>query len=188
MAATQDIAGRDPLTGVKDKEAALKDIGLELDRLKRQGKTFCTVISRLEHYEIIKDKGNQTVADSMIQILVDIIHQTTRSFDDIYKINEDTFIMILKQTEILGALNVMERIQYKLDEKKMTYPGSLNRRKIAITSCVIQAYVAHSAEDILKNLQEQLQSMTTDDGHIGRFQEETQLTKYVRQTAEPENA
>ncbi|MDB2683010.1 diguanylate cyclase [Alphaproteobacteria bacterium] len=172
----------DSLTGFRSAEAFLHDAEVELERIKRHGKEFCVVMARVGLYENIKENAGLDVAETIMKTLALLIEGNLRSFDDAYKIDENLFVLSLKQTELLGAMNAIGRIQKSMDEKKVTYPGGEDRRRIVITSNAMQPDLSDKPEGILKALKEGLDNVESDDGRILRYKEESPVDKYIRTT------
>jgi len=172
----------DPDTGFRSREIFLHDTAIELERLKRQGKEFCVTIARLDILDAQKEDAKIKTPSKVVNVWKEIVDRNLRSFDDTYMLDDDLFLISLKQTKLGGALNAMVRIQKNVDEKKINHPETGEPLKILISSSVMEPIVANNPQDILNALKDDIEKIKNLEGRMSRLKEETPLDKYIRAT------
>ena len=106
----QEVAHTDPLTGLGNRRAAMKDIDAFLQRFKRTGKPFSLALLDVDFFKKINDTFGHSIGDDVLCALAISIKQTIRPSDRVYRWGGEEFLIALPDTQIDFATAVSERI------------------------------------------------------------------------------
>ncbi len=175
-----DGIGYDAFTGLRSKKLVYTDINRELQRLARQGKSFCVAMVRIDDFDSIKSNANESESDGYIKLIAELIKLSIRSFDDAYYMGEAEFILSLKQAEISGGISALERLRTELEKQDIKMAN--NSKQLLSMSCCIAAPVeCDDANELVKNLRLDLNSSKdkiTDT--VLEYHELSPLQRYVQ--------
>lgn len=160
-------AGVDQETGLRLHKMLDADMKRELERLERQGTSFCLTMFRIDGYEKIKDQ------DKSIAMAVAHIKKTMRPFDDAYYKGEGRFILSMKQTDIIGAEAGINRLRKRLDQ------DSDNIYRMTMTFCLVEPTVGDKADDLIEKMNFDLEENKDAQDTILKFKEISDLERYI---------
>jgi diguanylate cyclase (GGDEF)-like protein len=106
----QEVAHTDPLTGLGNRRAGMRDINAYLQRFKRTGKPFSLALLDVDFFKKINDTFGHSVGDDVLCALAISIKQTIRPSDRVYRWGGEEFLIALPDTQIDFATAVSERI------------------------------------------------------------------------------
>ncbi len=92
---------------------------------------FSIVLMDINHFTMFcKDHGPET-GDVVLQYIADILKSSTRCADDVFRVGNDEFALILSDTALSGAKTLTARINEKLKKK----PLVIDEEKYNFTMC-----------------------------------------------------
>ncbi|MEH6345659.1 MAG: ABC transporter substrate binding protein [Bermanella sp.] len=106
----QEVACTDPLTGLGNRRACMRDVEAYLQRFKRTGKAFSMALLDVDYFKRINDTFGHSVGDEVLCALVENIKQTIRPSDRVYRWGGEEFLIALPDTQVDFANAVCERI------------------------------------------------------------------------------
>ncbi len=106
----QEVACTDPLTGLGNRRACMRDIEAYLQRFKRTGKAFSMALLDVDYFKRINDTFGHSVGDEVLCALTINIKQTIRPSDRVYRWGGEEFLIALPDTQLDFASAVCERI------------------------------------------------------------------------------
>ncbi len=110
----------DDLTGLNNKQKFYEDLYDEMRRAKRHDFDLAVMMVKVMFYnELISIYGTSKTND-VIRIMVKNIEETLRVEDKKYRLERDTFIFILPNTDINGAEVIKNRLRKNLDQITLT--------------------------------------------------------------------
>lgn len=145
----QSLAGRgyDPLTGFRSGELMFDELDRELERVARRGRSFALVLARLDSVAPARDELGAGFSNVM-KWLGTAVRLTLRTFDDVYMLPDDEFVISLKHTDSTGA----QRFIHRLREQMALMPLTINEKdvKVNLSFCVGEPMVGESIQNFME--------------------------------------
>ena len=137
----QNLAIRDPLTGIFNRRG-LDQWGLyEIERAKRFNSQISIIFFDLDQFKEINDSYGHDVGDSVLQQVVTCCKHAIRKIDIFARIGGEEFIILLPETPLSTGIQVAERVRCAVSE----YPFQAKSDQIQVT---ISLGVAELNEEI----------------------------------------
>ena len=176
-------SGYDSNTGLRSQKMLFVDITRELDRLERQGKSFCVALVKIDNFELIEKNAQQGEVSGYIKLISGLIKLCIRSFDDAYYLEKDEFILCLKQADVSGGISALERLRKELERQNvMLEPDSTGqKRPLSVSCCIAEPLGGDDVNDLITNLRKDLK----ETGHkssdsVLEYHELSPLQRYVQ--------
>ena len=110
MKQLEEMAIRDPLTGLYNFRHLHTCLDEEIIRSKRYGHTFCTLMLDIDRFKAVNDKYGHLFGDHVLKKLSEISGRSTRSADRIFRYGGEEFIVIMPETSREEAVSAAERL------------------------------------------------------------------------------
>jgi diguanylate cyclase (GGDEF)-like protein len=107
----QDMALRDPLTGVFNRRALDEPLMRELKAGLRYGAPACLMILDLDYFKTVNDRLGHTAGDLVLRELASLMTDTVRDVDTVGRYGGEEFAIILPHTSIEQAQPLAERLR-----------------------------------------------------------------------------
>ncbi|MCC6141045.1 MAG: diguanylate cyclase [Nitrospira sp.] len=107
----QDMALRDPLTGVFNRRALDEPLMRELKAGLRYKTPACLMILDLDYFKTVNDRLGHTAGDLVLQELASLMTDTVRDVDMVGRYGGEEFAIILPHTSIEQAQPLAERLR-----------------------------------------------------------------------------
>jgi diguanylate cyclase (GGDEF)-like protein len=119
----RDAAVLDPLTGLLNRKA-LEARALELEQQARlTGGSVAFVICDLDHFKQVNDAHGHDRGDAVLRSVAYQMRKALRSFELIYRLGGEEFLILLPGAAIDEGVAISERLRRTLEESR---PGGLN--------------------------------------------------------------
>lgn len=171
--------GFDRLTGLRTKHVMTRDLGLELDRLSRQGKPFCLALARIDRHDVIKTSLAQTDYDVLMHDAAEIIKKCIRSFDDAYYLGDGEFLMTLKQTEIGGGSAGLNRLRKLLEQNAPVFRIDGKDHRLSMSSCIAEPQPEDKVDQLLVNMRTDLNRYSGDGQAVVEYVEMSPIQRFI---------
>ncbi len=177
-------SGFDPFTSLRNKAMLVGDVSREMERLARQGKSFCLALARIDHFDDIVKVSSEDEVDSYIKLLANLIRISIRSFDDAYYMGNGVFALCLKQADITGGFSALERLRMELENQKISVEFSDSKAKaLSMSCCIAEPVVGDDVEQLMKNLSDELAESDMENvDTVLKYKELSALERYVQET------
>ncbi|OMH41012.1 sensor domain-containing diguanylate cyclase [Desulfurobacterium indicum] len=106
----------DPLTGIYNRLYFSKKFEEEIERAKRTGRPLSFVIFDLDDFKNINDTYGHVAGDLVLKNFAKSVSSTVRSFDTFARIGGEEFGLILPETDLKTAVQIVERIKRRLKD------------------------------------------------------------------------
>jgi diguanylate cyclase (GGDEF)-like protein len=110
------LADRDPLTGLFNRRAFMRELAQEVARAQRYGRPLTVVLCDVDHFKLINDTHGHPEGDRALCRLAAVLGDCLRTSDDAYRIGGDEFALLLPETTPDGAADVTRRLEQGLRE------------------------------------------------------------------------
>lgn len=105
----------DPLTGAQNRAAMNLALNREIELAKRQGTPLSIILFDADHFKRINDSHGHSHGDEVLKTLSMIAQQTIRQSDMLYRYGGEEFLVLLGQTDTIGATQLADRIRQHID-------------------------------------------------------------------------
>lgn len=110
MKQLEDMAIRDPLTGMYNLRHLQLCLDEEIIRSRRYGHTFFTLMLDIDHFKAVNDHYGNLFGDHVLRKLSEISSQNVRSTDRLFRYGGEEFIVIMPETSREEAVSAAERL------------------------------------------------------------------------------
>jgi diguanylate cyclase (GGDEF)-like protein len=120
-----DLSRTDALTGLFNRSQLFVTLEQEVSRTRRSDRGFCVLMIDLDGLKGINDTGGHLRGDEVLRAIGAVISRSTRTVDSAYRFGGDEFVVLLPETDIVGAFVVAEKIRLGAEELDVTIGGGL---------------------------------------------------------------
>lgn len=110
------LSQTDPLTGLFNRGQLFPTLEQEVQRTRRSGRGFCVLMVDLDGLKAINDSMGHLRGDDVLRSLGRVITGSIRGVDSAYRYGGDEFLILLPETEFIGAYVVAEKIRAGVEE------------------------------------------------------------------------
>ncbi len=115
-AATSDL---DPLTGLHNRQAMMKELEQERARALRTESPCCVAIGDLDHFKAINDTHGHAAGDRVLLATADCFLGQLRSYDAVYRYGGEEFLFCLPNADEATAERILERLRQALKSRRV---------------------------------------------------------------------
>jgi diguanylate cyclase (GGDEF)-like protein len=112
----ENLAMRDPLTGLFNRRALMERLATEFKTLRRTGDTLAFAMIDVDDFKRINDTRGHAGGDEALKTIAEILRTCTRETDVPARFAGDEFSLVMPRTERAAAEAVMERVVAGLRE------------------------------------------------------------------------
>ena len=132
----------DYLTGLGNRRYFYLKLGEEVVRTTREKKQLCVAMIDVDGFKSVNDMYGHVIGDVLLSGIAAILKKDTRSKDVVIRWGGDEFVIIFTETSLKNALEVMERIRYKVE-------GAFSPYHLTISSGIIPLEQDQDLKDLL---------------------------------------
>ena len=125
-----DSASIDPLTGVKNRATMNDVIKREIGLSHRHKSPFSCILLDIDHFKMVNDTYGHLAGDQALKAVASCAEQTIRESDMIFRYGGEEFLIILTDTDPVGAELLAERIRCNINELN---PGPGKALKLTVS-------------------------------------------------------
>jgi len=126
---TQELALKDPLTGLYTRRAFDDKMEEEILVSARTKKPFSLAILDIDHFKKINDTYGHQIGDEILKYVAHILKSSIREFDFVARYGGEEFAIIMPQTDKKTSLSILTNIRNIIK----TYPPVIEEKTINIT-------------------------------------------------------
>lgn len=117
------MADTDPLTGLFNRRALMRD-GLDLlTRLCQQGRCLSAIMLDIDHFKLVNDRFGHMVGDAALLFVAECARQSYRESDLIARIGGEEFTILLPGADLRTARELAERLRKRIGQGFQTAEG-----------------------------------------------------------------
>ena len=138
----------DPLTGLFNRSQLFVMLEQEVQRTRRSDRGFCLLMIDLDGLKAVNDTFGHHRGDEVLRLLGGVIRRSIRNLDNAYRLGGDEFLVLLPETDFVGAYVVGEKIRAGAEEVGLTVGSGelLTSVSIGLVSCPEDG---NSAEELM---------------------------------------
>ena len=111
-----ELSQSDSLTGLYNRGQLFPRLEQEVQRTRRSGRGFCVLMIDLDGLKAINDSMGHLRGDEVLRAVGRVITGSIRGVDAAYRYGGDEFLILLPETEFVGAYVVAEKIREGVEE------------------------------------------------------------------------
>ncbi len=145
----------DGLTGLYNRRQFEISLEQECNRTKRHPSDFSLAILDIDFFKKVNDNYGHQYGDYVLKTVADLMKQSFRKTDLLYRYGGEELVMIMPETNIEGALIPVQRLRRMVEEYDFNYNGV--KAKVTVSIGLTMNYQNfNSSADILKSADEAL--------------------------------
>lgn len=117
--AMREMAIKDSLTAVYNRQYFNKLMNEEIERSKRNGQVFSVMMIDIDQFKTINDTYGHLVGDQVLIAVVKVLNDNIRAYDVIGRFGGDEFMIFLPETNHEGALIIGNRMISFFNQEKV---------------------------------------------------------------------
>jgi diguanylate cyclase (GGDEF)-like protein len=118
------LSRTDPLTALFNRSQLFLTLEQEVSRTRRSDRGFCLLMIDLDGLKGINDTAGHLRGDEVLRDLGAVIRSSIRTVDSAYRFGGDEFVVLLPETDIVGAFVVAEKIRAGAEEVGLAIVGT----------------------------------------------------------------
>ncbi len=121
---SRELALKDALTGIWNRQALNEDLEKEYTRWQRYQKPLSLVVWDIDFFKRVNDNYGHAAGDKVLKTIARIFMQATRDADFIARFGGEEFVGIFPETRLEDALILANKIREKVQNSKFHYENS----------------------------------------------------------------
>jgi diguanylate cyclase (GGDEF)-like protein len=109
------ISDLDPLTGVRNRQAMLNEVGRERERALRTRRPCAIALGDLDHFKKINDTYGHGAGDTVLAAAAQFYVGHLRPYDLLYRYGGEEFLFCLPNVDAEGAAQALDRLRAALE-------------------------------------------------------------------------
>lgn len=105
---------RDPLTSIANRRAFDERLAEQIELASRGGQEFCLAMADIDHFKKINDTHGHQAGDMVLKAFAYLVSQNIKGQDMVARIGGEEFAIILPQTDLIAAYNLLVKIKHSL--------------------------------------------------------------------------
>ncbi len=119
----QHLAYHDPLTALPNRRAMDRFLSAELARVARYGGKLTIVFLDLDRFKAVNDTYGHEYGDALLKYLADGLRKMSRQSDLTTRLAGDEFVLLLPETSIKAATELMGRMEANFKNSPLRFKG-----------------------------------------------------------------
>lgn len=116
----KDESRKDYVTGIPNARFFFECAERELNRMKRNNKSFSLAYIDLDNFKQVNDEHGHLEGNRALKTIADTIKSKIRLIDIIARMGGDEFILLLPETDLHQSKTVIEKVKQELEEVMKT--------------------------------------------------------------------
>lgn len=112
----QVLASHDALTGTRNRRAMNDELKIATSAFRRHGGHYALLLMDLDHFKQINDRFGHQAGDQVLILFAEIIRQSCRQEDRLFRFGGEEFLLLLPNTDGAGLLAAAEHLQQQIAE------------------------------------------------------------------------
>lgn len=113
----EELATRDPLTGLFNRREMSKVLEEELERARRYQRPMALLWIDFDHFKDVNDTFGHAAGDSVLRSISRLLIDSVRSVDSIGRFGGEEFVIVLPEMDLEEARDTAERLRRRVEEE-----------------------------------------------------------------------
>jgi len=127
------LSTTDAVTGLRTRRYATEVLNIEWIRSRRYGTPLSVMMADLDHFKLVNDEYGHPAGDAVLRGVSEVLRQTLRAPDVAGRYGGEEVLVILPQTELVGAVQMADRWRQQVEAESFRAPDG---RSVAVTVSV----------------------------------------------------
>ncbi len=123
----------DNLTGVRNRAFFDTQFNLEIERARRNGSPLVLLLGDIDHFKLVNDRYGHQVGDRVLQTVAREMLHGLRRIDMVCRVGGEEFALVLPETGLQSAMEVINRIQVRIGNLRLSDPSSPEPIRVTIS-------------------------------------------------------
>jgi diguanylate cyclase (GGDEF)-like protein len=123
---------RDAMTGLYNRRFLEEYVTTLVATSQRRNTSFSILMLDLDYFKQVNDTFGHEAGDKVLKTLAETLSKSVRSSDMVVRYGGEEFLIILMDTEAQGAMQIAENIRAKVEDTKISLPGTMLQKTISI--------------------------------------------------------
>lgn len=123
---------RDAMTGLYNRRFLEEYVTTLVTTNQRRNASFSILMLDLDYFKQVNDNFGHEAGDKVLKTLSETLTKSVRSSDMVVRYGGEEFLIILIDTNVEGALKIAENIRAKVEDTKISLPGTMLQKTISI--------------------------------------------------------
>lgn len=145
LSAAIDLSMRDPLTNLGNRRRFDMTMRREIAQARLEGSPLSLVICDLDNFKRINDSFGHQVGDRILQLFANTLGKNIRGRDTAIRFGGEEFALILPETDIVGARQLIENIRLGLGAANWRLTNTLEPIGTITASFGVAEYEHHES-------------------------------------------
>ena len=135
----QELALRDPLTGLLNRRALDGPLARELKAGLRYGTAACLILLDLDYFKTVNDLLGHVAGDEVLRSIAALVRETVRDVDSVGRYGGEEFAVVLPHTQLAQAETLAERIRAGIERHAFQLEDGQVRLTASLGIAALQA-------------------------------------------------
>ena len=113
----QAMAILDPLTGARNRRAMNDELRIAVASHRRHGHNYGILVMDLDHFKQVNDKFGHPAGDQVLMDFVDLIQQSSRQENRLFRFGGEEFLLLLPNTDLPALEAAAAHLQRQVREQ-----------------------------------------------------------------------
>lgn len=138
----------DQLTGAYNRRGLEEHFEREISRAKRSGQPLSVALIDVDNFKQLNDRYGHLTGDDVLKYLVELMHRSMRSSDIVARFGGEEFVVLLPDTGINEAIELVQRLQRELT--KNFYLANQDRLVVTFSAGVALWHLGECDTDVIE--------------------------------------
>ena len=139
----------DHLTGLNNRRALETDLKKEIAKARRYQFPLSIIIIDLDHFKDVNDFYGYQVGNNVLQKLADILRNTAREIDGIYRYGGENFAILTPHTNCQDGMTLAERLRKRVARHVFTAKQKGHRLTVNASLGVAELNLEDAVDSLL---------------------------------------
>ncbi len=123
---------RDPLTGLWNRLAFDEALAREVELARRAHRPLSLVVLDVDHFKHINDQYGHDAGDAILRCIAATAQRCCRASDMVFRYGGEEFVLLLGNTDQMGACRLAERLRRQVARSQCLYDGVPLRATVSL--------------------------------------------------------
>lgn len=123
---------RDAMTGLYNRRFLEEYASTLIATSQRRQSSFSVLMLDLDYFKQVNDTFGHEAGDKVLKTLAETMVKSVRTSDMVIRYGGEEFLIVLLDTNAEAAMDIAEKIRAKVEETKISLPGTMLRKTISI--------------------------------------------------------
>ncbi len=139
----------DHLTGLNNRIALETDLKKEIAKARRYQFPLSIIMIDLDHFKDVNDHYGYQIGNNVLQKLADILRNTVREVDNIYRYGGENFVILIPHTNCQNGMTLAERLRKRVARHVFTVKQKGHRLTVKASLGVTELDLEDTVDSLL---------------------------------------